>query len=50
VVSAAGREGVLGDALRAYPIKVTDAVLIDELTRLYVAYLQPRTPRARRKS
>jgi AcrR family transcriptional regulator len=49
VVSAAAREGVLGDALRAYPIKVTDDVLIDELTRLYVAYLQPRKARTRRK-
>ncbi|MBC7894397.1 MAG: TetR/AcrR family transcriptional regulator [Cytophagaceae bacterium] len=48
LVSAAAREGVLSDNLRAYPIKVTDSMLITELTRAYVAYLQPRTSRARR--
>ena len=40
LVSAAAREGVLGDNLRGYPIKVTDQMLITELTRAYVAYLQ----------
>lgn len=49
LVSAAAREAVLGDALRAYPIKVTDEILIEELTRAYVAYLRPR-PRRKRKS
>jgi AcrR family transcriptional regulator len=48
LVSAAAREGVLGDNLRAYPIKVTDTMLIAELTRAYVAYLRPRTSRARK--
>lgn len=48
LVSAAAREGVLGDNLRAYPIKVTDPMLINELTRAYVAYLQPHASRARR--
>jgi AcrR family transcriptional regulator len=48
LVSAAAREGVLGDNLRAYPIKVTDAMLINELTRAYVAYLQPNAARARK--
>ena len=47
LVSAAAREAVLGDALRAYPIKVTDASLIEELTNAYVAYLKPR-PRFKR--
>lgn len=48
LVSAAAREGVLGDNLRAYPIKVTDTMLIAELTRAYVAYLQPDAARARK--
>jgi hypothetical protein len=45
LVSAAAREAVLGDALRAYPIKVTDDSLIEELTSAYVAYLKPRPRR-----
>jgi AcrR family transcriptional regulator len=49
LVSAAAREAVLGDALRAYPIKVTDSALIQELTRAYVAYLRPR-PEKKRKA
>jgi AcrR family transcriptional regulator len=44
LVSAAAREGVLGDNLRAYPIRVTDQMLIAELTRAYVAYLRPGIP------
>lgn len=49
LVSAASREAILGDNLRAYPVKVTDDLLITELTRAYVAYLQP-APGARRKT
>ncbi|MEW5917890.1 MAG: TetR/AcrR family transcriptional regulator [Gemmatimonadota bacterium] len=48
LVSAAAREAVLGDALRAYPIQVTDDALIEELTRAYVAYLKPRAQKRRR--
>lgn len=39
LVSAAAREAVLGDNLRAYPVQVTDAILVSELTTAYVAYL-----------
>jgi len=46
LVSAAAREAVLGDVLRAYPVQVTDAMLVSELTTAYVAYLGvPRSPR-----
>ena len=40
VVSAAAREAVLADSLRAFPVKVSDELLITELTRTYVAYLR----------
>ncbi len=39
MVSAGAREAVLSDALRAYPIKVSDDALIAELTNAYSAYL-----------
>jgi AcrR family transcriptional regulator len=50
LVSAAAREGVLGDNLRAYPVRITDDLLVTELTRVYVAYLSSHGsgPRARR--
>jgi AcrR family transcriptional regulator len=47
LVSAAAREAVLGDALRAYPIEVTDDTLIAELTNVYVALLRPRAHKKR---
>jgi AcrR family transcriptional regulator len=39
LISAAAREGVLADQLRAYPIRVTDGILVAELSRAYLAYL-----------
>ncbi len=47
LVSAAAREAILGDNLRAYPVQVTDDILVSELTRAYVAYLNPRAPSRR---
>ena len=47
-ISAAAREGVLGDNPRAYPVQVTDEMLVSELTKAYVAYLGPR-PRGTRR-
>jgi AcrR family transcriptional regulator len=46
LVSAAAREAILSDSLRAYPVRVTDERLVTELTRAYVAYLgsSPRRP------
>lgn len=40
VVSAAAREGVLGNALQAYPIALDDDGLTDQLVRLYLGYLK----------
>jgi AcrR family transcriptional regulator len=48
LVSAAAREGVLGDALSVYPVRVSDEQLIAELTRAYVAYLTSPAPAARK--
>jgi AcrR family transcriptional regulator len=39
LVSAGAREAVLAGALQAYPVKVSDDRLIEELTRAYVGYL-----------
>jgi AcrR family transcriptional regulator len=50
LVSAGAREAVLADALRAYPVKANDDLLIDEFTRAYVAYLRPTTARTRRRT
>lgn len=38
--SAASRDAVWRGSLKAYPIQIDDARLIDELTRAFVAYLQ----------
>jgi len=38
--SAAARDAVWRQSLKAYPIQIDDARLIDELTRAFVAYLQ----------
>jgi AcrR family transcriptional regulator len=43
-VSAGAREAILAGALRAFPVKVSDDRLIDELTRAYVGYLSLATP------
>jgi len=37
--SAAAREAVLGNSLRAYPVSVPDEQLIAELARMWIAYL-----------
>jgi len=38
--SAAARDAIWRQSLKAYPIQIDDARLIDELTRAFVAYLQ----------
>ena len=38
--SAAARDAVWRQSLKAYPVQVDDARLVDELTRAFVAYLQ----------
>lgn len=50
MVSAAAREAVLAGAIRAYPITIGDAGLVDELSRAYLAYLTapPAKPRGKR--
>lgn len=40
VSSAAARDAVWRNSLRAYPVEVDDEALIDELTRGFVAYLR----------
>lgn len=49
MVSAAAREAVLAGAIRAYPISIDDAGLVEELTRAYLAYLTATPARARAK-
>lgn len=39
-VSAAARDAMWRQSLKAYPIQIDDARLVDELTRAFVAYLQ----------
>jgi AcrR family transcriptional regulator len=38
--SAAARDAVWRQSLKAYPIQIDDAALVNELTRAFVAYLQ----------